>query len=112
MKEPKGRTKKLVAVCDRYGWVCHLCGLPIPKEYKLNAPDAPSLDHLIPRKVTRDRLQGVLPKKEWERHKELIPQDNCRPAHAFCNSRRGHNERTTIGKIQRLFLKKMEQYNR
>lgn len=35
-------------IFDRDGWVCHLCGDPIPREEKWPHPLSASLDHVIP----------------------------------------------------------------
>lgn len=60
-------------VCDRYGYVCWLCGTPI--DATLQAPDdprGPSVDHVVPLVLGgSDDLS------------------NLRPAHFSCNSRRG-----------------------
>lgn len=35
-------------IFERDGWVCHLCGRPIPRELKFPDPFSASLDHVIP----------------------------------------------------------------
>lgn len=62
-----------VGVYERDGWVCQLCGGPIPKDVGPNDPQAPTLDHIIP--------------QSWM----LIPDhspSNLQTAHRGCNSRK------------------------
>ena len=62
-----------VGVYERDGWVCQLCGGPIPKDLDPNNPEAPTLDHIIP--------------QSWM----LMPDhstSNLQAAHRGCNSRK------------------------
>lgn len=64
-----------LAIYERDGWVCQLCGLPVDREADPErSNDAPSLDHIEPRSHT------------------LFPDhrpENLRTAHRGCNSKRG-----------------------
>lgn len=41
--------KKRYAIYDRDDWTCGLCGGPTDREWTRNSPNAPTLDHIIPR---------------------------------------------------------------
>lgn len=63
-----------MAIYERDGWVCQLCGDPVDPELKGNDRWAATLDHVVPRSMT------------------LFPDDspeNLRLAHRSCNSKRG-----------------------
>lgn len=59
-------------ICERDGYECHICNQPIDAE--LRAPDrmSPSVDHVVPLA-----------------HGGADTDDNLKPAHYGCNSRRG-----------------------
>ena len=64
-----------MAIYERDGWLCQLCGEPVDIDADLQRDDAaPSLDHIIPRS-----LQTVPDHSD----------DNLRLAHRGCNARRG-----------------------
>ena len=64
--------RKRGAIYERDGWMCHICGDPVSREYDPHDPFSPTLDHLIPRAAggTHD-------------------PSNLATCHAVCNSRRG-----------------------
>lgn len=66
-------------VYERDGWVCQLCGGPINKEAGANEPDAPTLDHIIPR--------------SWTPGPDHSPS-NLQTAHRGCNARKGNRSIT------------------
>lgn len=71
-KTIRGKRRKLVRLLVRDGFNCHICKEPLNLRAENNAPDQPSIDH-------------VLPRSEGGGH-EL---SNLRLAHRECNSRRG-----------------------
>jgi 5-methylcytosine-specific restriction endonuclease McrA len=61
--------KQVIAL---HGWVCHLCGRPIPFQSDPSDPDALTFDHLKPKVDGGGRSVA-----------------NLRPAHKICNNLRG-----------------------
>lgn len=64
-----------LAIYERDGWVCQLCGREVDRTLHPNHTFAATLDHVVPRSLT------------------LFPDDspaNLRLAHRSCNSRRGN----------------------
>lgn len=64
-----------VAIYERDGWTCQLCGKPVDLAVHHLHRDAPSLDHVEPQSLA------------------LIPNhdpSNLRTAHRGCNSARGN----------------------
>lgn len=59
------------AVCERDGWICHLCSDPIPEKASEGWANDPTIDHLIP--VSKGGLH------RW---------NNVKAAHHHCNSER------------------------
>lgn len=59
-------------VFDRYGWDCHICLSPIPKDGKWPQPDFGTLDHVIP--LAKGGMHSY---------------ENVRPAHLRCNIEKG-----------------------
>lgn len=63
-----------VALYERDGWSCQICGEPTSREYSATDPLAPTLDHIVPQSHM------------------LVPDhsdSNLRLAHALCNAVRG-----------------------
>lgn len=61
----------LRAIADRDGWMCHICGEEVSKQYSWPHPLSPSRDH-------------VIPLAKGGRHRE----DNVKLAHLVCNQRK------------------------
>ena len=61
--------KKRYAIYNRDQWTCGLCGLPVDREWDFNSPNAPTLDHIVP------RSQGG-----------AHDPSNLTTAHAYCNA--------------------------
>jgi 5-methylcytosine-specific restriction endonuclease McrA len=59
-----------------HGWVCHLCGRHVPMDVPPRSPEAPTVDHLVPRSKGGAEMDTSL----W------------RLAHFACNARRGDAE--------------------
>ena len=68
-------SKRRLAVYERDGWACWLCGGLVDREAHYNANSAPSLDHVVPR-------------SKGGTHAE----ENLRCAHQICNRRRGASD--------------------
>ena len=70
------RFLRLIAIGNRDGWVCHLCGEVVtPRAQESNEPTAPSFDHLKP------RSRGG-----------PFHHTNLKLAHVKCNQARGDRE--------------------
>jgi 5-methylcytosine-specific restriction endonuclease McrA len=69
-KSEKGRWLR---ICERDGFTCWICRQPINPDIQLNRPMSGTADHVIP-------LAAGGPDTD----------DNLRPAHLSCNSRRQH----------------------
>lgn len=67
------RAGKLRQVVERDGWECWLCGQPIRQGIDPHHDEAVSLDHVVP--LSEGGNHAV---------------ENLRPAHRWCNSRRGN----------------------
>lgn len=72
----------LLHLADRDGWVCHICGLRVPKSCPQGHPASPSRDHVIPRR--------------WERGLS----GNVKLAHNWCNSERKDRPMVTIDRLE------------
>lgn len=70
----KRRTLFTLALVQRYGWVCYICGLPIRSRKELTC------QHMVP------QAKGG-----------MTTFANCRPAHAKCNY--GLRDRETTGPV-------------
>ena len=67
--------KLLLRLADRDGWVCHLCGLPVPRgQWLAGDPLRPTLDHLHPKSLGGGKRST----------------GNLKLAHFECNNRRGN----------------------
>lgn len=67
--------QNLLAQCKaHWGWTCHLCGQPIPRQLPVGHPLKYEADHVLPYK-THPHLRMAL--------------SNLRPSHARCNQYRG-----------------------
>lgn len=58
-----------VALYERDGWMCHICGDPVNRDAMVPELDAPTLDHVVARAVGGDHSPG-----------------NLKTAHFYCNS--------------------------
>lgn len=66
-----------IAIYERDGWECQLCGTETSRKYDWSDPLSPTLDHIIPQSA------------------QLLPDHsprNLRLAHALCNSLRGDRQ--------------------
>ncbi len=64
--------KRRLALYERDGWVCGICGLPVDRDAHYLDDMAPSLDHIVPRSMGGGH-----------------ESEKLRTAHRVCNSRRG-----------------------
>ena len=64
-----------IAIYERDGWACQICGDPVNVDVEWNGRLAPTLDHVVPRSLV------------------LVPdhsESNLRTAHRWCNAQRGN----------------------
>ena len=75
-----------LAIYERDGWTCQLCGVEVSRAYSWSDPLSPTLDHIIP--------QSLQSKPDHS-------ASNLRLAHALCNSVRGNREGVSPGDLRR-----------
>ena len=62
-----------LAIYERDGWKCKLCGKRVGKSYPPNHPRSPVLDHIVPRSIAADDAPS-----------------NLQLAHRVCNARKSN----------------------
>lgn len=74
-----GESINPVAIFNRDGWTCKLCGLPVDRNRDAPDPASPTIDHIIP--LCQGGPHTV---------------DNVQCAHFLCNSRAGKKRKTRV----------------